>query len=598
MKEPKTPRTAGTLKAFVKVSKTGTDHTTPTKGTPTKITTRSRSATLSAQQAREQTTPTPASRKRKLTVCEAKPPEPVAAVTPTRKKQNTSLHAYFPKTPTKQVELPEPVIRGVKKPEEEPEAEKEEEKPKEETRSERAHRLLERLRARRSTTTQEDTRKIQEALRDRRHQTASAAEQASFSLAAKFAASKTPTNEDLAQQDIARQFVFNQAGKPTPLPRSLRKLESLFQALEHSVMFGGLTADGVIYHRIRRSVESMAKHTFGWRELGQILALYPESYSIKPAHVTHLGMSEILSVVLTPKSSGVQLAVEMEERRLEFRQKLVDLVKTAHTRFLEDRGYTQADIEQIEHGSWHPSFDLETTPAVEPLKLPLNPVDHQKSAKFDKSRLKHLLGKVGSSLSRKTAKAAPSALPLPTPTDSPVLKPTTTPAVELPSPAATKSTSSNVGKAKSLLDRIREKQRAKEEAKAAAAKQKKDGGLASSSTYARLPGILEFLSFLFYSERKSVLLFFYVVDKLVNSKHLDKAEAIGHLLDLTSLVPEWCTILDDDGKKDTKKQEKELPEKRKAADEPSAKALLKVIREISMQEAKNRLVSKISSLTK
>ncbi|KAJ1813204.1 hypothetical protein LPJ75_003289, partial [Coemansia sp. RSA 2598] len=84
----------------------------------------------------------------------------------------------------------------------------------------------------------------------------------------------------------------------------------------------------------------------------------------------------------------------------------------------------------------------------------------------------------------------------------------------------------------------------------------------------------------------SVLPFFYVVEKIVELKGLDKAEASGHLVALGSFVPEWCSVLTELGDV--------LPE----GVEPAAGARVKVTRSISMQEAKSRLEAKIAELAK
>ncbi|KAJ2779914.1 hypothetical protein H4R18_003729 [Coemansia javaensis] len=460
-------------------------------------------------------------------------------------------------------------------------------------RAARAHGLLKRLRERKrpeqpaaaAATTADETRAIQDAIRARREQAAAdqlgartPAPDAAAAAAASFAAAATATADEERMRDLKRQFVMISGGGRA-LPREFRKLEELFQGLEHATLFGGghgPGGGGVVYHRIRKGVESMAKRTFGWRELGQILAVYPESYRHAPLQTTHEGR-RVQSVALTPVARGSSVAVEMEDRRSEFRRRLAALADAAHARFLAARGYSEADAAGL--SGWHPDFDVETTPAIAPLALQ----EAGAVARFDREKLKHLLGsgsaeakdagvsKSAAGAPKSAAEAPKSAagvLALPTPTDSPVLQPAGSGAGAKP---AAGSRRPGAG-ASALLERIRAKQRARDEAALRAAA---EVPAATRTMHSRLPGVLDAVSFLYYAERKSVLQLAYVADKIVEAKGLERPEATQHLVALAGFVPEWCTISD------------ETPEA------PSPAALLRVTRTISLQEARGRLQAKI-----
>ncbi|KAJ2081831.1 hypothetical protein H4R24_002038 [Coemansia sp. RSA 988] len=469
------------------------------------------------------------------------------------------------------------------------------------TRHARADSLLKRLRNRKrpavvdlpAPATIKETRDIRESIRARREKS-STTHVLKSDEAITLETGKSRTVEDDKLRDLKRQFVKidAQTGSAVPLSRELHKLEELFQGLEHTVMFDGNGADGVVYHRIRKTVESMAKRTFGWKELGQILALYPESYTYKPIETTHSGR-RVQSVTLVPVAHGMNLAIEMESRREEFGRRLRSLVADAHKGFLIARGYGESDLSDV--SGWHPLFDIESTPSVTPLTLPPASIKaHQATGTvvaFDKEKLKHLLGKAHAKASANagTANGVPSkqtgdagygpdtapsskvnttatsasAVALPTPTSSPYLQ---------PADPGTKPKEKPTSRANALLERIRAKQRAKEKA----SKEQAEEAVSVSvrSLHSRLPGILDAVSFLYYAERKNVLPLFYVVDKLVESKCLDKPDVTKHLLALADIVPEWCTVNDTDPKN------------------PSPDARLKVTRVISLQEAQRRLQSK------
>ncbi|KAJ2243230.1 hypothetical protein GGI13_006675, partial [Coemansia sp. RSA 455] len=271
--------------------------------------TRSRSAALATEVAPTVVVEKPVTRKRKLAEDPAptqKKQQKVEPATTPRKKRPTTISAYFsPSTKTEQtsvtlmkpvipatvvepvVEAVEATVEPVKEIVAEPKAAVEpiaeavseavvevvaepklvepvaETKPENRDKlNERAAVLLARLRNRTkvtSETTAEETRSIQDDLRTRRTTTLSTPELAP--AASKFTEAGGITASEQHARDIHRQFVTITRGPA--LPQGLKKLNEIFQALDHTVMFGGQTS--VIYHRARHGVESMAKRTFGWR---------------------------------------------------------------------------------------------------------------------------------------------------------------------------------------------------------------------------------------------------------------------------------------------------------------------------------------------
>ncbi|KAJ1798660.1 hypothetical protein LPJ59_002353 [Coemansia sp. RSA 2399] len=445
------------------------------------------------------------------------------------------------------------------------------------------------------------TRAIQERIRERREAAGGLGKQpeAISDQGATFEAARVKTAADAQMHELKRQFVAIQARSAgAPLNSELRKLDELFQGLEHVALFGGQVGKGVVYHKVRKGVESMAKRTFGWKELGQILAIYPEAYAYEPVNTTSEGR-RVVSVVLTPLAQGINLAVGMEARRDEFRRRLVARMADAHSRFLVDRGFSATDVELV--AGWHPSFDIEATPSVVPIPLPPNA--SRKLAVFDKSKLKHLLGirnnasdPVAPDQAASTVSANESSksatLGLPTPSDSPVIHPSTKDDTGAPSSATSKIKKSLASSAKGLLERIRAKQRAKE---TSTRQHTPSIPLATRSMYSRLPAVLDAISFLYYSERKSVLQLYYVAEKISESKGLDRLDALEHIVALARFVPEWCTVVDDND--DDRKNKDDGAAAAAAAAPPQPDARLKIMRALSAKEAKEKLAASIAALS-
>ncbi|KAJ1723887.1 replication licensing factor Cdt1 [Coemansia erecta] len=470
--------------------------------------------------------------------------------------------------------------------EHEQEQETEQQTEKTAERDARATALLGRLRARHSAaaaktadsaaagSSMHETRAIQEALRARR-QDDSAAPAAPTPAPATFAATRVASETFLHQREQRRQFVEIAVAPASTrkLPRNLAKLSSLFQALEHTLLFAPQQSvqKGVVYHKVRKSVEVMARWTFGWKELGQILSVYPEAYTCERTEAVVAGRPVVSALIKPTVQAGVQMAVEMEQRRGEFALRLGRLVEGAYGAFLARRGFTGDEVRQVQGAVWHPEFDVEETPDVAPVAMP--PPAVQLPA-FDRERLRHLLGKAEESKAAAAESEAPkpASVALPTPTDSPVLTPHTDPS----SAAAAKPKPSGSAAASALLARIRAKQQQAKHATVGSVV-----GRATQSMHSRLPGVVEAVSFMFYQERKSSLPFALVAEKIAESRGLDLGEAAGHLLALARLVPEWCAVLDEKGER------LEDP-----AEAPQG-ARLKITRAISMQEAKTRLAAKL-----
>ncbi|KAJ2659065.1 hypothetical protein IWW48_003694 [Coemansia sp. RSA 1200] len=493
-----------------------------------------------------------------------------------------------------------------------------------------------------SETRSSVTRDIQERIRELREapsaQEPSAEQQNQPHDGATFQAARVRTAADAQLSELRRQFVRIDAPRDAAaLSSELRKLEELFQGLEHVTLFGGTanTSAGVVYHKVRRSVEAMARRTFGWRELGQILAVYPEAYGVSPIITTHMGRRVPSAVLTPPHAHGVGLAMAMDERRCEFRRRLVARVADAHSRFLLSRGYERADLESpaVADAGWHPAFDIESVPAVDPLPMPPAPLVSAAAgntstpavAALDKSKLKHLLGLRGSDKTPKPDDSAPNApaqpataasispssstpqhpatvdggtnkdssstaVGLPTPSDSPVIHPSAAAAAAATATASDselskkKKTTTLAAGAKGLLERIRAKQRAKEEA--AFLKSPSSIPASTRSMHSRLPAVLDAISFLYYSERKSVLPFHYVAEKIGEAQRLDRPDAVDHIVALARFVPEWCAVVDE-AREDAKEKEKD-------AAMPSPDARLKIVRALSAKEAKAKLAAKIA----
>ncbi|KAJ1963819.1 hypothetical protein IWQ62_003102 [Dispira parvispora] len=394
------------------------------------------------------------------------------------------------------------------------------------------------------------------------------------------------------------------------LPTHLQRLDVIFQAIEHTLLFLQGQSQPCVYHRIKKPVENMCRRTFELSHLGQIKTLYPEAYQLTAVRYQHLGEripsveiqwpTESPTTSLSPGSTpdtvnkgkdsplpdpfggtptklpnwtrpprtdsttdtkfvgqGVRSVMSTENRRQEFRKRLLRYTHKHHSNFLRQLQYdTLPELEQL--SQWHPDFQVENAvpevPCAEIPRLELHTMSHQ--------RVQDLLSR----LKRRVP-------PLPANTDKE--KPEVSNADNIVGPAnVTSDVSSSVTLTKdaddsknsldvqsgshpglqtppnqrtktvSLLDRIRRKEKQRKQAIML-------GEISSSETItrramlSRLPDMTDTLSFLFYSSKRNVMRLNELAPRLSDSYKtpLSESEAVQHIHLLSTVAPEWCKLV-------------------------------------------------------
>jgi hypothetical protein len=160
------------------------------------------------------------------------------------------------------------------------------------------------------------------------------------------------------------------------LPKSMELLEKMFGSLETCVNFLLGRKDPVIFHKVKKSVETLCNRyvfskgltrdasSFDLPQLAKIMAIFPNAYEITPIR-TRINGARVDSLILTPTglnlSSGLheEAAASAEntvERRGRFRDGLLDAVFGAHQAFIGDGGVgkKRGDLQ-----GYHFEFDME-----------------------------------------------------------------------------------------------------------------------------------------------------------------------------------------------------------------------------------------------
>ncbi|KAJ1978333.1 hypothetical protein H4R35_001952 [Dimargaris xerosporica] len=348
----------------------------------------------------------------------------------------------------------------------------------------------------------------------------------------------------------------NAAAVQLPLPMDLQRLDRIFQAVEHTIMFLRGQNQTCVFHRIKKPVENMCHRTFDTMHLGQIKTLYPDAYRFEAVRYMHNGErvpSVEISVQHVPVSSAsgdgtgtndtsssdthlanaVFAASAMEARRLHFKNQLLAHVFEHHNRFLEQiKVSSVSSIDAL--SQWHSDFDLEKdVPPVGVADLP-----RLELHTVSQNRVKDLLSRLKT---RTTLTKSEPGLPSPVATPKPLDSCSST----APSPDADSLAPPTVKPGKlSLIERIRQKERERKE-------QIMKGLVitpaqaAHDAMVSRLPAMADTLSFLFYANHKNVLRLKDMAAKLADSYKLplSESEAMEHIQTMAKLVPQWCKIV-------------------------------------------------------
>ncbi|KAJ3155139.1 hypothetical protein HDU89_007329 [Geranomyces variabilis] len=371
-----------------------------------------------------------------------------------------------------------------------------------------------------------------------------------------------------------------------PLPEHYLVLEKMFLGLEGSATISRARGERCIYHKIRKAVEYQCGRNFEMRSLAQIRTVYPEAYIY--AHITTINRGVRVSSVCidvpgepkqaepvspspkTPTSAssvvrGGTLAApilsamdspsmlrlansagnRMQHRRLEFHARLEKMVRTAHSEFLKTLDHSPADTDS-ELRAWHPQFDLDRMPEIEPADMP-----ELREALPD---FRSTAAKARSALEAEQ-KVAPSTPLLATPRSSKIVENTTEarinaqlatppsknmPAVMPAAPAKPKPGSA------AILERIRERARKKAEAEMYGPRKDTPAEIRKKAMLSRLGLVAQALNFIYSVESKNVLNVNDVVRRLANSlkASLSEAEALEHLKLLAQVAPQYCELTD------------------------------------------------------
>ncbi|XP_003800877.1 DNA replication factor Cdt1 [Otolemur garnettii] len=335
---------------------------------------------------------------------------------------------------------------------------------------------------------------------------------------------------------------FHALAQPSPpglvLPYKYQVLAEMFRSMDTIVGMLFNRAETVTFAKVKQGVQDMIRKRFEEHNVGQIKTVYPASYCFRqerniPTFKDGVRRSDYqltIEPLLDQETSSAvpQLtASHLLQRRQVFGQKLLERAREHHKAFLASLS-PPMEVPDDQLTRWHPRFNVDEVPDIEPAELPQPPtLEKLSTAQEVLARARSLMSprmeKALSQLALRSAEPSSSALLASPPATSP-----TTP------------TGALKGVSQDLLERVRAKEAQKQLAQMTRCPEQE----LRLQRLERLPELARVLRSVFVSERKPALTMAVVCARMVGSYRtsMSPGEMEKHLLLLSELLPDWLSF--------------------------------------------------------
>ncbi|XP_036896073.1 DNA replication factor Cdt1 isoform X2 [Sturnira hondurensis] len=336
---------------------------------------------------------------------------------------------------------------------------------------------------------------------------------------------------------------FHALAQPGPpglvLPYKYQVLAEMFRSMDTIVGMLYNRLETVTFAKVKKGVQDMMHKRFEEHNVGQIKTVYPASYHFRqerniPTFKDNVKRSDYQLTIepLLDQEDGntaTQLtASHLLRRRQVFSQNLVERVREHHRVFLASLSPPMV-VPDDQLTRWHPRFNVDEVPDIEPAELPQPPTAEKLATAQDvlaraRSLMSPRMEKALSDLALRTAE--PSS-----PRSSSPALPATPPATP---PAPIKGVSQD------LLERIRAKEMQKQLAQMTRHPEQEQ----RLQRLERLPELARVLRSIFVSERKPALTMEVACARMVSSYHvaMSPGEMEKHVQLLSELLPDWLSL--------------------------------------------------------
>ncbi|XP_055991562.1 DNA replication factor Cdt1 [Sorex fumeus] len=348
--------------------------------------------------------------------------------------------------------------------------------------------------------------------------------------------------ESRSQLAVPAYQRFHALAQPGPpglvLPYKYQVLAEMFRSVDTIVGMLHSRAETATFAKVQRGVQDVLSKRFEEHNLGQIKTVYPAGYHFRQERgvptfrdgVKKSTYQLTIEPLLEPEEGAAAprlTASRLLQRRQLFSRNLVQRVREHHRAFLASLDPPMV-VPEEQLTCWHPRFDVDGVPDIEPAELP-QPPQAEKPATAQEvlaracSLLSPRMERALTALAQRTAQAdspAPPSLP------PPASPPTT--------PTALK------GVPQALLERVRAKEAQRQLAQMTRSPEQEQ----RLGRLERLPEMARLLRSVFVAERKPALAMDVACARMVGSYRsaMSPEEMERHLRLLAELLPDWLSL--------------------------------------------------------
>ncbi|GFR90348.1 DNA replication factor Cdt1-like [Elysia marginata] len=337
------------------------------------------------------------------------------------------------------------------------------------------------------------------------------------------------------------------------LPFSYKALEGQFQAMDSVVSMLHNRSEMCTYSKLKAAVQNFTKKNFEEKTVGQIKTVAPDAYifrqeknvctkdskkgytlTVEADLSKEVPASPEEKVSRTPEGKPVFTASALINRKKHFHNSLLGLVMKYHKTFLASLS-PPLNIPDSKITRWHPKFQLDKVPDINPSPLPQPPevlVYH--SAKdvlnAQRGRLNPRVEEALAKVAEENKKVAASAVP---------------PASKVTSESQVSSSASSPSM-KGIPPALLAKIRAKEALKMEAALTRDPAEDNKTKMMSHLPEMIRIIRSYFITEKKPALPLEAIYKKLEDSYRsgISRKDVEQHVKLMTELVPELVSVVE------------------------------------------------------
>ncbi|NXD13756.1 CDT1 factor, partial [Nothocercus nigrocapillus] len=319
------------------------------------------------------------------------------------------------------------------------------------------------------------------------------------------------------------------------LPYKFKVLAEMFRSMDAIVGMLFNRSETVTFAKVKQGVQDVMRKQFEERHMGQIKAVYPESYRLRqekniPTFSSSVKKSDYQLTLEPVLAEGEKVdgrphlsALRLLERRKEFNRSLVNIVKQHHKAFLASLSPALA-VPDDRLTRWHPRFNVDDVPDIPPAELPRPPqADRIATAQEVLSTARGAMTpKMEKALANMALKAAEGSAGEPV-------------APNAPSPA-----SALKGVSQALLERVRAREAQRMRALLTRAPQQEE----RLAMLARLPAMARVLRNVFVAEKKQALSLEVACARMSDScpTQMSPGDMEKHLRLFAELLPDWVSL--------------------------------------------------------